>query len=152
VRREAAPLSMPHKYSLMHAYLAHITNRSFVFDDYIWSHGPLPFTVDDFQLRAARIPLNAFVSGPMAGAPFFAPPDSFPPAVHAEFWHTICPPEKRRSISSAHVPDHVWGTGRIRWWKDQIRKENVSCLELVTHQKPIFDFRCLLDLMFKSLA
>ena len=126
----------------MHSYLAYITNRSFVFDDYIWSHGPFPYTVSDLEFRAARIPLNAFISGPIAGAPFFAPADSFPRAVHAKFWDTICPPEKRRSIFSADVPSQVWGTSRIQWWKDEItKKENVSCLEVDTHQKPIFNFR-----------
>jgi len=128
--------------SVMHSYLAYITNRSFVFDDYIWSHGPFPYTVSDLEFRAARIPLNAFISGPIAGAPFFAPADSFPRAVHAKFWDTICPPEKRRSIFSADVPSQVWGTSRIQWWKDEItKKENVSCLEVDTHQKPIFNFR-----------
>ncbi|KAJ7077976.1 hypothetical protein C8R43DRAFT_1053533, partial [Mycena crocata] len=41
--------------------------RVFVFEDYVWSHSPLPYTIYDFALRATRIPLNAFVTGPLAG-------------------------------------------------------------------------------------
>ncbi|KAL9710817.1 hypothetical protein Ac2012v2_006355 [Leucoagaricus gongylophorus] len=130
----------PHKISsVMHSYLAYITNRSFVFDDYIWSHGPFPYTVYDLEFRATRVPLNAFISGPIAGAPFFAPANSFPRAVHAKFWEAICPRERRHTILSADVPGDVWGTSRIQWWRDEIaKKENVFCLEV--RQKPIFNF------------
>lgn len=132
----------------MHSYLAYITNRSFVFDDYIWSHGPFPYTVCDLEFRATRVPLNAFISGPIAGAPFFAPANSFPRAVHAKFWEAICPRERRHTILSADVPGDVWGTSRIQWWRDEIaKKENVFCLEV--RQKPIFNFRYTPNLMFK---
>ena len=143
------PFMPPHKISsVMHSYLAYITNRSFVFDDYIWSHGPFPYTVYDLEFRATRVPLNAFISGPIAGAPFFAPANSFPRAVHAKFWEAICPRERRHTILSADVPGDVWGTSRIQWWRDEIaKKENVFCLEV--RQKPVFNFRYAPNLMFK---
>src|SRR5258705_6123 len=63
------------------SYLAYMANRSFVFEDYVWSHTPFPYTIYDFALRPKRIPLNAFISGPTAGGPMPLlppPPLSYP--------------------------------------------------------------------------
>ena len=54
-------------------YLAHRSNRVYVFEDYTWSHLPFPYTLYDFALRSTRIPLNAFVVGPLPGGPLPSP-------------------------------------------------------------------------------
>ncbi|KAL0569815.1 hypothetical protein V5O48_012148 [Marasmius crinis-equi] len=43
-------------------YLAHESGCAFVFEDYIWSHLPFQYTIDNYALRPTRIPLNAFTS------------------------------------------------------------------------------------------
>lgn len=130
--------------SLMLSYLAYITNRSFVFDDYTWSRLPLPYTIYDFALRPARIPLNALITGPIAGGLMPSSPKSLPRAVSAEFWQVICPPERRRVITSKDSPKGLSGLSLVTWWKDMIEKhEDAICLEIDTNQRAIFDFRCL---------
>jgi hypothetical protein len=58
------------------SYLAYMLNRSFVFEDYVWSHTLFPYTIYDLALRPKRVPLNAFISGPTAGGPM-SPPSSY---------------------------------------------------------------------------
>ncbi|KXN89070.1 hypothetical protein AN958_06339 [Leucoagaricus sp. SymC.cos] len=131
---------------LMLSYLAYITNRSYVFDDYTWSHTPFPYTIYDFALRPARIPLNAFISGPTAGGSISPSRSSShgtpsPRAVHTKFWESICPREKRRVLNAAEMPRDVWGSGKVDWWKNKITEYgDTRCLEIDTHQKEIFDF------------
>src|ERR1700733_15278838 len=106
------------------SYLAYMSNRSFVFEDYVWSHTPFPYTIYDFALRPKRIPLNAFISGPTAGGPISLPSSSPPPTPHqtqqrqqhthpraisAEWWETVCPKWKRRVVSSKDAPNDVEG-------------------------------------------
>jgi hypothetical protein len=120
--------------SLLMSYLAYTADRSFVFEDYVWSHLPLPYTLYDFALRPVRIPLNAFISGPTAGGPML-----HSRAISAEFWDSICPPEKRRVISSKDMPDDAEGQAIIDWWIDRLKIIQDECVEIDSSQKVIFD-------------
>jgi hypothetical protein len=123
--------------SLLLSYLAYNTNRSFVFEDYVWSHLPLPYTLYDFALRPTRVPLNAFISGPTAGGTTGA----YPRAVNVEFWKSVCPPERRAIVKSVTAPPHLKGAGLIAWWKSMIEEYNdVKCLEIDTAGNMVFDF------------
>ncbi|KAJ6606973.1 hypothetical protein B0H10DRAFT_2228380 [Mycena sp. CBHHK59/15] len=101
------------------AYLPQLADRAFVFEDYTWSHSPLPYTLYDFALCPAYIPLNSFVVGPLAGAPFpqydsttlaersghdrTAPPHARR-AVSTAFYSAVCLPATVHTISSADAP------------------------------------------------
>ncbi|GLB42102.1 putative GDP-fucose protein O-fucosyltransferase [Lyophyllum shimeji] len=119
---------------LLH-YLAFKSNRSYVFEDYVWSHLPFPYTIYDFALRPVRIPLNAFISGPTAGGPM--EPNL---AVSAEFWESVCPPDRRRIISSKDAPSHVQGSVIIDWWVARLKDVLDECVEIDSGEKVIFDF------------
>ncbi|KAJ6586662.1 hypothetical protein B0H10DRAFT_2234246 [Mycena sp. CBHHK59/15] len=91
------------------AYLAQLADRAFVFEDYTWSHSPLPYTLYDFALCPAYILLNSFVVGPLAGAPFpqydsttLAYPGT-PPGIYEERsgHDRTAPPHARRAVSTA---------------------------------------------------
>ena len=116
------------------SYLAYQANRSFVFEDYVWSHLPFQYTLYDFALRPVRIPLNAFISGPTAGGPM---PHSL--AISAEFWELICPPEKRRVISSNDSPDHTEGQIIVEWWLNRLKDVEDECIEIDSSQHVVFD-------------
>lgn len=125
------------KTSLMLSYIASRVNRSFVFEDYVWSHSPFPYTVYDFALRPVRIPLNAFISGPTAGGPV----TSYPRAVNAEFWNTVCPPEKQRVISSKGTPGRdAAGTEIIKYWEDKLSHVGDECVAIDSTGGRVFDF------------
>ncbi|KAG8894617.1 hypothetical protein FRB99_001099, partial [Tulasnella sp. 403] len=54
---------------IMLSQVAYASGRAKVFHDYIWSVRPnMPIVIDnDLTPRSARIPLNAFLGGPLAG-------------------------------------------------------------------------------------
>ncbi|KAF8886706.1 hypothetical protein CPB84DRAFT_1787382 [Gymnopilus junonius] len=54
---------------MLYALIAHQSKRSFVFEDYVWSHLPLPYTIYDFALRPTRVPMSAFLGGWIVGLP-----------------------------------------------------------------------------------
>jgi hypothetical protein len=126
------------------SYLAHITNRSFVFEDYVWSKSPFPYTLYDFALRPSRIPLNAFISGATAGGPV----SSGGRAVSAKFWAEVCPPEKIHVIRSEAGPEKIIpgktvkdidGQGVIDTWKEKLQDRNEPCLQIETTDGTPFD-------------
>ncbi|KAG6810217.1 hypothetical protein H0H92_012843, partial [Tricholoma furcatifolium] len=120
--------------ALLMNYVAERSNRSFVFEDYIWSHLPFEYTLYDFALRPVRLPLNAFISGPTAG---MVATDH--PAVSAEFWDVVCTPERRRVISSREMPDDADGKVLVEWWADRLNSVHDDCVEIDSSEKIIFD-------------
>ena len=136
------------------SYLAYMANRSFVFEDYVWSHTPLPYTIYDFALRPKRIPLNAFISGPTAGGPISLPAPSSPSSSHttqqrqqtthpraisAEWWETVCPKWKRRVVSSKDAPNDEEGDVLIDWWIRMLADVSEGCVEVDSSSQIVFD-------------
>ena len=121
------------------SYLAYVSNVSFVFEDYTWSHVPLPWTIYDFALRPTRIPLNAIVSGPTAGGPM--PDASRRLAVSAEFYQHHCsgPDATPYVLSSANAPNDADGAIIIDWWQSQLAHIDAQCIEIDSTAHPLFD-------------
>jgi hypothetical protein len=150
---------------ILMSYLAYMANRSFVFEDYVWSHTPFPYTIYDFALRPKRIPLNAFISGPTAGGPMpllppspspipsphDPPPDRTkhqrqqhqrpiaPRAISAEWWETVCPKWKRRIVSSEDAPNDKDGNELIDWWVRRLGEVSDGCVEIDSSSQVVFD-------------
>jgi hypothetical protein len=116
------------------SYLAFLAKRSFVFEDYVWSHTPLPYTIYDLALRPARIPLNAFISGPTAGGPMAAPR-----AISAKWWDTVCPKAKRIVITSKGAPNEAEGSAIIDWWLEKLNTVSGGCVEVDSSTHDVFD-------------
>lgn len=126
---------------LQEAYvLAYVSNVSFVFEDYTWSHLPLPWTIYDFALRPARIPLNALISGPTAGGPMSSAPNA-PRAVSAEFYEQVCggPESRKYIISSLDAPNDADGDVMIDWWVYQLASVREPCIEIDSSAHDVFD-------------
>ncbi len=117
------------------SYLAYEANRSYVFEDYVWSHTPFSYTLYDFALRPARIPLNAFISGPTAGGPM---PD-VASAVSSSFFEKVCPRASRKVISSREAPTDAEGSMLIKWWVDKLETVPDRCVEVDSSEKVVFD-------------
>lgn len=120
--------------------LAYVSNVSFVFEDYTWSHLPLPWTIYDFALRPARIPFNALISGPTAGGPMPSAPDA-PRAVSAEFYAQVCggPGSQKHIISSLNAPNDADGDVMIDWWVYQLASVREPCIEIDSSAHDVFD-------------
>lgn len=116
------------------SHLAYLSNRSYVFEDYTWSHTPLPYTIYDFALRPARIPLNAFISGPSAGGAMLPPR-----AISSEYWEIACPASKRVMVNSRDAPSQLEGDELLSWWVDTLKNIPARCVE-VDNDPPVFDW------------
>ncbi|KAG6868303.1 hypothetical protein C0993_005191 [Termitomyces sp. T159_Od127] len=118
---------------LLH-YVAEKSDRSYVFEDYVWSHLPFRYTLYDFALRPVRLPLNAFISGPTAGRPV-----ANNAAISTEFWNIVCPPNMRRVISSKDSPSDAEGRAIVDWWVERLQTVHDDCVEIDSKEKVIFD-------------
>ena len=126
---------------ILMSYLSYLTNRSFVFEDYVWSQTPFPYTIYDFALRPARMPFNAFISGPTAGGPMPSAPSSHRLAVGAEFYTSVCPPAQRHVVSAADAPYSADGESYIQWWVARLSSvQGHACVEIESGDKQIFDW------------
>ncbi|KAL4077833.1 hypothetical protein J3A83DRAFT_4186114 [Scleroderma citrinum] len=126
--------------ALLMSHLAYVSNMSFVFEDYTWSHTPLPWAVHDFALRPARIPLNAIISGPTAGGSMPKGSQS-PMAVSAEFYERVCtgPDVQPYVLSSAHAPNDESGDVIVDWWTRQLVSVQDRCIEVDSTTHDLFD-------------
>jgi hypothetical protein len=126
--------------SIMMSYLAYMSNVSFVFEDYTWSHLPLPWTIYDFALRPARIPFNALISGPTAGGPMPSAPNA-PRAVSAEFYAQVCGGRESQKyvITSLNAPNDADGVVMIDWWVNQLASVQEPCIEIDSSAHDVFD-------------
>ena len=116
------------------SYLAYVSNVSFVFEDYTWSHIPLPWTLYGFALRPTHIPINAIISGPTAGGPMA----HAPLAVSAEFYQQFCATPDY-VLSSADAPNDADGDVIIDWWQSQLALVDAQCIEIDSSAHDLFD-------------
>ncbi|RXW11952.1 hypothetical protein EST38_g13904 [Candolleomyces aberdarensis] len=126
--------------ALLAAHLAHLSNRSYVFEDYFKSRSPFPYTLDGFALRPSRIPLNAIVSGFIAGANVSSDattPQTLHLSISAEYYEYICPSslsaQHRVVLSVNDAPTFSDGASQMQWWVDRIKTagKGKRCIEIV---------------------
>ncbi|KAJ7228124.1 hypothetical protein B0H12DRAFT_232846 [Mycena haematopus] len=128
--------------AIVMGYLAHLTGRVYVFEDYTWSHLPTPYTVYDFALRSTRIPLNAFIAGPLAGGPLPAPEEDAVQkrAVSAAFYEKACPRHAVHLVSSVGAPTDAEGSALVEWWVKRLSSvHGLRCVEIDSSEQPVFD-------------
>jgi hypothetical protein len=122
-----APFTSHH--SFLTSYIAYMTNPSFVFNDYVWSHLPLPYTLYDFALRPTHMPLNAFIAGPSTGGDV---PPFMHRAISARYFDYICPPSARAAItySLSFVGQDANGLDIGNWWRERFNQDDDSTTNL----------------------
>ncbi|KAF8215198.1 hypothetical protein K438DRAFT_1561906 [Mycena galopus ATCC 62051] len=128
--------------AIVMGYLAHLAGRVYVFEDYTWSHLPMPYTVYDFALRSTRIPLNAFVAGPLAGGPLPSPEENAVEkrAVSAAFYEKACPRSAIHLVSSVGAPTEAEGSALVEWWVRRLSDvQGARCVEVDSSEQPVFD-------------
>ncbi|KAJ2918806.1 hypothetical protein MD484_g1619, partial [Candolleomyces efflorescens] len=125
---------------LLAAHLAHISNRSYVFEDYFNSRSPFPYTLDGFTIRRSRVPLNTVISGYIAGANVSSDATTSRPlhlSISAEYYDHICPStlsaQHRVVLSANDAPVFFDHSSQIEWWTDRIKTagKGKRCVEIV---------------------
>lgn len=121
--------------AILTSYLSLLANRSYVFEDYTWSHLPFPYTLDNFELRPTHIPMNAFISGPTAGGPL-PHSDTTYRAVSAEHYDCVCPSDHPGKViidaRTVGSPSRAGGMELVQWWVDKIDSVagDAECVEI----------------------
>ncbi|TDL27959.1 hypothetical protein BD410DRAFT_781887 [Rickenella mellea] len=123
------------------AHLAHASQRSFVFDPYEWdpkAKGKWSHFGD--KVVPARIPLNALVSGPMAGGSF-KNGSTIPRAVNKAYFDEVCP--HPTVIPGDVVPEAVGSTDGnfiMGKWVQQLLTMKDRCVRLDGSNSQIFPY------------
>ncbi|KAJ7814266.1 hypothetical protein B0H14DRAFT_2376076, partial [Mycena olivaceomarginata] len=91
---------------LMNAHLAYVSGRTYMFQDYYWAHEHYQWSKQKWVNVAPRTPLNAIVSGPVAGGPFEAD-DPASLAVSEAWFDVVCPRREGRYINTRDVKPAV---------------------------------------------
>ncbi|KAJ7247589.1 hypothetical protein C8J57DRAFT_1080775 [Mycena rebaudengoi] len=118
---------------LMNAHLAYLSNRAYVFRDYLWPATHYPWPPNKWHEDYPRNPLSSIVSGPVAGGPF-EPGDPAPRAVSEAWFDVVCPPERRRYINTRDVKPAVSnasGLVVLQHWQNILLDAPESCIEVV---------------------
>jgi hypothetical protein len=117
----------------MNTYLAYMSNRTYVFQDYLWRLEHYPWANHSERPHTPRTPLNALISGPSAGGAW-DPTDPFPRSISDRFLDKVCPPSVRRIINTRDIkPPIYWEqNGRIIFetWRKLLLEAPERCIEI----------------------
>ncbi|KAJ6550104.1 hypothetical protein B0H19DRAFT_1211458 [Mycena capillaripes] len=125
---------------LMNAHLAYVSGRAYVFQDYYWAPDHYLWPKETWLMRYPRTPLNAIVSGPVAGGPFESD-DTAPRAVSEDWFDVVCPRNERRYINTRDVKPAVKeapGVEVLAHWKTVLRDAPERCIEIVGAEEDSF--------------
>ncbi|KAG8220783.1 hypothetical protein J3R82DRAFT_2215 [Butyriboletus roseoflavus] len=129
---------------VMTGLLAYATNRSYVFDDYVWRPNAPHYSVYNGKLIPSRVPLSALLSGPMVGGPW-PPGGDVPLSVSKEFFHKVCPNPTVLQTTDINTDDmrfsdNVSAAYVFETWVDAINSIDDPCLMLDPISPAIFEF------------
>ncbi|KAF9653549.1 hypothetical protein BDM02DRAFT_3153006 [Thelephora ganbajun] len=134
----------------MDGYLAYVSKRSLVFNNYTWNTGPIPYSHWKTNIIPSRIPMSALIEGPLAGGPF-PQGDDAPRAVMKDYFDQVCPKTlalDHRALLSRLPPDYTGGA-LVDAWVELLSSTSERCVEIT---KVVFNIRLmgserLLDVM-----
>ncbi|KAG8856913.1 hypothetical protein FRB96_006176 [Tulasnella sp. 330] len=126
------------------SHLAFLSNRAYVFRGYLWSLDPGTAVEDGpGRWRSARIPLNAFISGPTAGGSM-GPNITTPRAVYNTYWDQVCPPERRTHLRVNEIHEKH-GIGKdsegveiLNLWAKILSESQDPCIDV--NDGHVFDY------------
>ncbi|KAF7350131.1 hypothetical protein MVEN_01315400 [Mycena venus] len=125
---------------LMNAHLAYVSGRAYVFQDYFWADEHYQWSKEKWLDVHPRTPLNAIVSGPVAGAPFESD-DAAPRAVSADWFDVVCRRQERRYINTREVKPAVAeasGIDVLAHWQNLLMSAPERCIEIVEAKEDSF--------------
>ncbi|KAF8185974.1 hypothetical protein BJ912DRAFT_1022865 [Pholiota molesta] len=117
---------------LMNTHLAYKSNRTYVYQDYMWKRSYYPWPWYKHHDWRPRTPLNALIGGPSAGGPW-GKGDSAPRSVSERWFDIVCPESERRVIYSEDVkPAIKWEAGDVifRHWQKLLSEAPERCIEI----------------------
>lgn len=144
------------RHRLLNTEIARRSGRAYVFTPFIWD----PYAAEDTyvettasnyptgqgKMRAARVPLRAYIESPTSGAPW-PDDDSTPRAVSDKWYDRMCPQEKRMQIDARKINKEIGvdlekdeGVTIVNKWATYLRNLDVQCANLQWETPRIIDF------------
>ncbi|KAJ7505077.1 hypothetical protein B0H11DRAFT_2221263 [Mycena galericulata] len=117
---------------LMNAHLAYASERAYVFQDFYWPPEHYRWPKAQWVDGTPRTPLNAIVSGPVAGGAF-ATEDPAPRAVSEAWFDVACPRAERRYIRAVDIKSAVAeapGAEVFAHWRALLHDAPERCIEI----------------------
>ncbi|KAF9258031.1 hypothetical protein L218DRAFT_878110 [Marasmius fiardii PR-910] len=133
---------------LMSAHLAYISNRTYVFQDYVWKKEYYTWPSSQWRTNPPRTPLNALIFGPAAGG-LFDPNDPSPRAVSEKFFDIVCPHDRRKLLHTEDIKPNIgWASGIdiLHSWAKILRDEPAKCVEIIPASRSIDNYPQTFDL------
>lgn len=141
--------------------MAYMSNRAYAFQPYLWDvYSEKSVVLDDGRYRSARIPLNAFISGPMAGGAFSEQANGVksPRSVSWAFFEKVCPPERRVQVNVKEVrkemkmelSDNPPAKDTLSKWGKKLRSLNDTCIEVMGDHVWTFEYVMMTSLVWKK--
>ncbi|KAJ7851503.1 hypothetical protein B0H14DRAFT_2761623 [Mycena olivaceomarginata] len=128
---------------ILNAYLAYAAQRAYVFDNYTWEQGGYELSFQDGYAMPARIPLSAFISGPIVGGPM--PDKDVPRAVSREYFLSMCPRSDTVVVDTKMIQDALAAGATanqiIERWVAKLRAIQSPCVELARYSPQLFDHK-----------
>ncbi|KAF7365603.1 hypothetical protein MVEN_00433800 [Mycena venus] len=118
---------------LMNAHLAYMSKRAYVFDEYVWAPEHYQWPPAQQPPGGPRTPLNAIVSGPMAGGPWDGDDDA-PRSISENWFDVVCPRDQRKLIHTEDVKPalaNLPGDAVFDHWQKLLTEETALCVEIV---------------------
>ncbi|KAJ7660133.1 hypothetical protein DFH06DRAFT_1193838 [Mycena polygramma] len=125
---------------LLNTHLAYLSQRAYVFPDYIArDHQPFETKLPNYVRPWLHIPTNAFVAGPTAGGPLSADGNSdslMRRAVSEEWWHVVCPPEEvvvvnlSETMLELELDDKSEGEEIMSKWARKLSDMDAPCVSV----------------------
>jgi hypothetical protein len=95
----------------MNAHLAYASNRSYVFQDYVWQPDHVPFPRSEWLEDPPRTPLGALIAGSVVGGPWDTG-NNAPRSISAKWFDVVCPQNERRIFRTGDIkPGLAWKQG-----------------------------------------
>ncbi|KAF7335804.1 hypothetical protein MVEN_02236400 [Mycena venus] len=127
---------------ILNTYLAYAAQRAYVFDSYTleregpevgsWNGRPTP----------ARIPLSAFISGPIVGG--LMRDKDIPRAVSREYYYSACPESERVIFDARKIQDRLDSDATVNQivdrWVAELRSIQSPCVELARSSPTLFGY------------
>lgn len=132
----------------MNNYLAYKSNRSYVFSDFVWKREYYPWPRYKAYEWPPRTPLSALISGPTVGGPW-EPNDPAPRSISEKWYEVVCPPKKRRIISTRDVKpplNNLPGNELFAVWQKLLLEAPESCIEIQAVDRSEDNFPQVFDL------
>ncbi|KAJ6455086.1 hypothetical protein C8R47DRAFT_996962 [Mycena vitilis] len=119
---------------LMNAHLAYMSQRAYVFGEYVWAAEHYAWPLHQQPPGGPRTPLSAIVSGPMVGGPWDAG-DPAPRSVSDRWFDVVCPLPARRIIVASDIkraiPPDAPGAAVFAHWQKLLLDAPERCIEVV---------------------